>query len=194
MVIKCGICTKEFYGKPSHVARGLSKYCSKNCFDIWQRANKKLGERSQRWNSVKRVCKVCSVEFYRCPAKIALGRGIYCSRKCYSKGMIGLNKGRKMSEEARIKLGKQRIGKLNPAYVDGSSRDFIRYEGQFSNLIKQKIREKYDYTCQSCGNKKIILHVHHIDLNPLNNNEENFTLLCISCHRKVHGKYSNIVF
>lgn len=107
MIVSCGICSNNFYAKPSHVAKGHSKYCSKNCFDIWQRANKKLGKKSQRWNSVKRVCKVCSKEFYRCPAKIALGRGVYCSKTCYSKGMIGLNKGRKLSDEARIELRKQ---------------------------------------------------------------------------------------
>lgn len=40
-------------------------------------------------------------------------------------------------------------------------------------------------TCQKCGSTDN-LDVHHIDENPFNNDLENLTLLCRSCHMKEH--------
>lgn len=185
MIIKCPICSKDFYAKPSHVAKGR-KYCTKDCFDKWQRDNKKLGNKSQRWKSIKRICKVCGKEFYRCPAKITSGRGIYCSKECYHKGMIGLNKGRKLSEETRLKLRDQKIGILNPAYIDGRSYKVWRYESKFTKLLKDKIYELYGRNCFVCTSHDPKIYIHHRDFDSKNNDIANLIPLCSSCHQHIH--------
>ena len=40
--------------------------------------------------------------------------------------------------------------------------------------------------CDLCG-RYGVMHVHHKDGNPYNNNIENLAVLCPSCHRKVHN-------
>ena len=39
--------------------------------------------------------------------------------------------------------------------------------------------------CENCGGTRL-LHVHHVDLNPLNNIPENLRTLCASCHKRLH--------
>ena len=46
--------------------------------------------------------------------------------------------------------------------------------------------------CQNCGvwvieNWSYGLHVHHIDRNPNNNEDENLIVLCATCHRDRHA-------
>ncbi len=67
-----------------------------------------------------------------------------------------------------------------------------RYKQQ--NKRKQNYRELiisyYEYTCQSCGNNNIDLHIHHkIPLEVGGKNHwSNVTVLCTLCHRLVHSK------
>lgn len=187
MIVKCLICSKDFYGKPSHIKLGKCKYCSKKCYDEWQRKNPKLGKDSPRWNSLERHCRFCDKVFFTSPARIAENRGFYCSKDCYTNGTKGVPTGKKLSDEARIKLSLKRRGVLNPSFKNGLSRGYKRYKGNFSHLIKEKVRERFRNTCQGCGERER-LHVHHIDDDPLNNNEENLTLLCIVCHAKARKK------
>lgn len=186
MVINCYICSKKFYGRPSSVSKGNSKYCSKKCFDIWQRQNKKIGMISQRWNSVKRICKVCKVIFYRCPAKIALGRGIYCSKVCYSRGMIGLNKGRKLSKETIAKIS----GKNHYNWKGGVNYKYRkRFKTQDWKIIKKQVYTRDARLCQQCGKKCSYMDIscHHIIPWQISKDNSLFNLvtLCRSCHAKV---------
>jgi len=68
--------------------------------------------------------------------------------------------------------------------------DNVPYPDEFSPYLKRKIKKRDNYTCQSC-NRNIYGksgHVHHIDGNKQNCEEENLILLCITCHNAVHGK------
>ncbi len=58
-----------------------------------------------------------------------------------------------------------------------------------AKLLHKSIKHERNYTCEYCGeiyletNK---LQVHHIDLNPKNNDLNNLIVLCIDCHRDFH--------
>ena len=42
MKFNCLICKKEFYRKPCEVKKGNNKFCSKNCYFIWQKGRNKI--------------------------------------------------------------------------------------------------------------------------------------------------------
>lgn len=38
--VKCSVCNKQFYGKPSHIAKGWAKVCSRDCLYKLQKTEK----------------------------------------------------------------------------------------------------------------------------------------------------------
>ncbi len=118
---------------------------------------------------------------------------------------MGRIKGYKHSEETKIKMGKSRmghitteetkrkismkqkgitnVGKIPWSYIDGRSKHPI---------TRKKIRKKTLAHINWCEANNI--HrvpdgcvIHHIDLNPENNNPENLQLLEDSYHRSLHN-------
>lgn len=78
-------------------------------------------------------------------------------------------------------------GKLHHSYKNGI--------GLFQKL-RGIIRSDRRY-CEECGRdlKYVGRHqwcVHHVDFDRYNNEEDNFKLLCKSCHNKVHNHVTNI--
>ena len=66
-----------------------------------------------------------------------------------------------------------------------NGKSFEKYGTEFNKKLKEKIKKRDNYQCQSCNfqNKLVI---HHIDYNKLNNVENNLISLCRPCHGKVH--------
>jgi len=62
------------------------------------------------------------------------------------------------------------------------------YSEEWNNYLKEQIRERDGHICQLCfisqDELDTKLHVHHIDYNKENCNEENLISLCNSCHGK----------
>ena len=79
-------------------------------------------------------------------------------------------------------------GKNAPNWRGGIS--FEPYGLEFNNMLKRKIRNRDNHTCQECGfSKKELgykLHIHHIDYNKRNNLPNNLISLCKSCHSKTN--------
>jgi hypothetical protein len=103
-------------------------------------------------------------------------------------------KGRKFSEEHLHKLslaskGRPDLcGERSRLWRGGKSEEV--YPDEFSIYLKGKIRRRDNHECQVCGRNVYaskVGQVHHIDGNKANCVEENLILLCIVCHRKVHG-------
>lgn len=99
---------------------------------------------------------------------------------------------RKKQSETRKKLLK--YGVIKDTKLENNSnwqggKSFEIYPKEFKQ-IKQQILKRDNYTCQNpdCDfeNKKLM--VHHIDYDKNNNNPENLTTLCNSCHSKTIGK------
>lgn len=105
-------------------------------------------------------------------------------------------RGRKLSSETRQKMSNTAIkngrvpprmkGEKNPRWLGGKS--FEPYTVDWTQTLKQSIRERDSYICQLCNklliNKKCC--VHHIDYNKTNNNLENLITLCNCCHTKTN--------
>lgn len=78
--LRCLYCGKEFYRRPSEVAKGSVKYCSRAC------ANAYVKEHGRPDKKVaNRVCKNCGKEFTipNCWLKKFANAGQYCSMVCW---------------------------------------------------------------------------------------------------------------
>ena len=125
------------------------------------------------------------------------------------KGRTSPTKGMKFSEEVNKKKG--RNGELNAMsrpeikqkqlmacrtygkqWKNGISK--LPYSFDFNNNIKNKIKERDNYTCQLCkeqilkNTKNKFLTIHHIDYNKLNTNKNNLITLCNFCNSSVNFK------
>ena len=65
-----------------------------------------------------------------------------------------------------------------------------KYGSGFTKKIKEEIRERDGFTCQTCNLKETNRKhcVHHKDGNKKNNSAYNLTTLCIECHGRLHRK------
>lgn len=79
-------------------------------------------------------------------------------------------------------------GKSNPNYKNGLSNE--PYPLEFNEELKEKIRQRDNYTCQNCNMIAeehlmvlgIALPIHHIDYNKKNSQENNLITLCTQCN------------
>ncbi len=62
------------------------------------------------------------------------------------------------------------------------------YPTEFNIKLKQKIRERDNYTCQISSCDKLGNPVHHIDYDKTNNESKNLITLCKSCHSQTNTK------
>ena len=85
------------------------------------------------------------------------------------------------------------IGKNNPSWKGGKS--FEPYGVEFNEKLKKKIRKRDKFRCQECfrhqNELKRKLHVHHIDFDKKNSNENNLISLCTSCHNQTQFNREN---
>lgn len=65
----------------------------------------------------------------------------------------------------------------------------------YNHALTKKIKKKFNYTCQRCGEieKTKPFHAHHIiprKTQKYVNDENNLVLLCPECHKWVHSKFN----
>ena len=70
--VKCKICGRSFYIKPSHQKLGYGKYCSMNCAIAARRKGKYV------------VCETCGKEVWKQPMALKRSRSgkFFCSKSC----------------------------------------------------------------------------------------------------------------
>lgn len=95
--------------------------------------------------------------------------------------------GKKRPQHSNIMLGNN-----NPNWIDG--RSFLPYPPNWTNKLKQKIKERDNCICQNCGiiekislklfHKKLT--IHHIDYNKFDCKEENLITLCCKCNSEAN--------
>lgn len=109
----------------------------------------------------------------------------YASKETRQK-MREAHLGKYHSEESKQKMSKSRLGAKNANWRGGISCDL--YGPEFTNSLKQQIRERTNCSCQLCGIKQTSrkLSIHHIDYDKLNNTTDNLVALCTICHSKTN--------
>lgn len=84
----CRNCGTGFHARPSAIANGGGKYCSKDCYHLgrWGRPNPNKGvPYSERWPARETNCKGCGERFeYR-----GKKERVYCSRGCAARARRG---------------------------------------------------------------------------------------------------------
>ncbi len=120
--------------------------------------------------------------------------------KANAKKMGNNNKGKSLTDEHKRKVSETNIrigkkppilrGENNPNWKGGI---FEPYTADWTETLKQAIRERDDYTCQLCGvhqnelsGKVKKMDSHHIDYNKDNCNTDNLVSLCRPCHTKTN--------
>jgi hypothetical protein len=97
-------------------------------------------------------------------------------------------KGKPLSEETKLKMSLAQKGEKGSNWQGGLTENL--YPEEWNYKLKNRIRERDNYTCQECGlkqeNSNYKLPVHHIDYNKDNCNTENLITLCIPCHSKTN--------
>jgi len=168
---QCAHCGQTFIRKPSQLAKYARSFCSREC--------KALGQhgphpemRTGQWYS----CEMCGKPVWRTPA--IKEPHVFCSRECCHKGQGIL--------QPKLK------GPDNPAWKGG--RSMLPYTEGFDKALKAAIKERDKHRCQICGNSRNagLLAVHHVDESKNNHDPSNLITLCLSCHRKVHHKTTNL--
>jgi 5-methylcytosine-specific restriction endonuclease McrA len=99
------------------------------------------------------------------------------------------NKGKKKpprTEEHKRKISENNSGSKNHWWQWWKS--FERYTIDWTNTLRQSIRERDKYVCKICWEKQwdTAHSVHHIDYDKKNCNPSNLITLCKSCHTKTN--------
>ena len=152
---KCLTCACDFAPPKGELARGNGLYCSRMC--------SARRPRVPRQNKPNCVCAVCSVEFYRPPAK-QHSKLLFCSVPCKNLA-------------ARVSSG--------PKYA--SARPSFYGSDNITKYRKTMLRSGMPQVCADCGYDKYPIHdIHHIDCDRTNNKLSNLVWLCPTCHETRH--------
>ena len=89
------------------------------------------------------------------------------------------------SEEEKNKISERMRGENNPGYK--KNRNDLTLSGGYSEAQRKFFAE--NRTCEICGVNSDI-EIHHKDLNPKNNLENNIMFLCSQCHHLWHGIFA----
>ena len=187
----CQSCGSVFYRWPSDVKRGNGNYCSFKCRLPWNKGKKNA---QLAWNKglktqqVACQCEVCGKEFVEYVSGIKEGRGKLCSRDCYNRQYIPLNKGLigVMPSGEKCHLWK---GGITPE--TRSLRASTEYK-----LWRNSVFIRDNYTCIWCGQVGGLIEADHIEkwsVRPdLRFAIDNGRTLCKKCHKLRHTNNKKI--
>lgn len=161
--VKCRKCGNDFTVASHDLKRGRGKFCSHKCAQDYMKK-----ENHPCWKGRKlKTCPICRKDFL-----LPLGRfktRITCSKLCY-----------------RVHLSRNFNRDRSHLWRGGVSRN--PYASEFNSIIKKDIRRKQGGMCGVCHSDAHVknLHIHHIDYDKKNTEENNLIGLCKSCHSKTN--------
>ena len=127
----CGNCGEGFLAKPSDIARGRAKFCSKNC----------QSEGNRR--SVDCSCDQCGTVFVLHASAVARGEGKYCSQRCYGDSKIVDRDGRRLGDIPKSK--RQRAEYWGVDYEPYPNRVIFERDNYVCGLCLQVIDSELEY-------------------------------------------------
>jgi hypothetical protein len=189
---ECILCNKHFLKEPNEIRNSGGKFCSLHCARSYYR-----GEKATHWKGGKPKCKENG-----CNRLVSRG-STYCVHHAHTKERGGRNYKRgipkcidcgKQLHDYHSKRCKKCFGKTisgEKSYLWKGGISFYPYPQDWTNTLKESIRERDSYMCQICGihkdELKQKLHIHHIDYDKENLDPKNLITLCIYCHMKTNG-------
>ncbi len=178
--LDCAQCGETFNASLSQVKIGR-KYCSHKCYSCSKKGKapynkgRRTGKKSWNNKQIERNCSYCKRPFFISPSEKSKR---FCSMKCYRSSHEyhpAWNKGLPPERQSNWKGGKS----------------FETYTKDFSNVLKELVRQRDNHKCQSCGVPQVEcirkLCTHHIDYDKKNNKLCNLVSLCDNCHSKANG-------
>lgn len=154
---ECVICKKEF----KHYGNNI--LCSRECVARYLSVTR-IGENNPSFqkNKETRTCLSCKKDFTVDRQGMHQGqKRVFCSLAC--------------AHNIDLK------GDAQSGFVNS-------YPFGWNNKLKKKIKLRDNFECQLCSKKecKVAHHVHHIDYDKSNLDEENLITLCRECHNMTH--------
>lgn len=189
----CEYCDTPFRARPSMVAKGLDRFCSRICAD----------KARTKWPKTS-TCKTCGKQFQYNPGH----SGIFCSWEClinWHESQAIYVKCQQCGKNFRVLACEQRKGGrkycsiecFRAAYIGDKTflwkdgRSFEPYPIKFNNYLKESIRRRDHYICQICGKTQEengrALDIHHIDYDKTNIDPSNLSSLCWSCNARANS-------
>lgn len=118
--------------------------------------------------------------------------GKYSDDKTCSCGKPMARLAKRCSECFHKEHSEMLTGKNNPNYIHGQGN--YPYPLEFSNNLKEAIKQRDNYTCQNCNITEEehlivfgeVLSVHHIDYNKFNNEPFNLITTCRNCNTRAN--------
>lgn len=127
-------------------------------------------------------CNFCNEKYEVYP--VHKDRSKFCSKECSNSSKIGVKHSPEWIEKRRLKNS----GENHYNFKGWKSKQ--SYGIGWNKFLKDKIRERDNYKCQSCGVPQIEctskLSVHHINEIKTDLNINNLISLCRSCHGRIH--------
>ena len=199
MLTNCQTCEKPFQIKPSRLASGRGKYCSRACTPNPLKLSE--GQRHSRWpesHQVERACETCQTLFTTSKSAVEIYGGKYCSRSCASKAKTGIN-------ARAFKHGRSKDADYLVERAEARRAREVSAEGNFDNGDLNLLMRAQGGVCVYCrraignGKGRVKFTVDH--KTPLirggTNWPSNLQLLCSKCNRakwtKTHGEYLAIL-
>ncbi len=166
------------YNKERHIIH----YCIKEC-------GRKINY--ETWKHGQKRCKFCANKGKNHPGYID-GRtfnSYYCT-DCNK--IIGYGTAINGTGKCSFCATELRKGINSPNWRGGISK--LPYAFEFNDELKEQIRKRDNYTCQHCGMTEEehlivtgkVLHVHHIDYNKLNCDNDNLISTCLCCNSRAN--------
>lgn len=178
LIISCKRCQVEVSIVPSKL--GKTKFCSKTCYDQWQRESGEVGEKHHNYSKIALTCANCEKAFSRSRHRVKSQVNHFCGPTCRSswqaKAMLGANNpvySRKQVTcehcnavleriAARLRnnkwhfcghkcYGAWRNGRFTADQNGAWLGGYKNYYGPNWRSQQKKARQRDADTCQSCG-------------------------------------------
>jgi hypothetical protein len=219
LTTKCKQCGNEFEVYQKILDKGCGKFCCKKCYSNWQSENC-IGANSNNWKGLNRTvkCAYCGQEFITSSERIKIGKGKFCSNKCYGKWRSKTIKGEKhpnwkggnvsricnkCGNEFSVSRTKIKVGRgkfcskecywesLIDTNISDEERELSRDYPEYREWRK-RVFKRDKYTCQYCKKYGGELNAHHIIAfskdSSLRVDISNGITLCRQCHINEHIK------
>lgn len=176
----CKDCGKQISKTTGIYGTGHCRICIEKYKKYPSREGKNNNQFKDGHTLIQHYCEICHKEITNNAQKC---------RSCAQIERLKDSKNHPMFGSERIDLQIKFAGEGNPMWQGGIANN--PYPLEWSKRLKESIRDRDNHECQLCNVKEKyldrLLHVHHIDYNKENSEEENLISLCHKCHVKTNG-------